>query len=177
MKQTAIKQIIDFIEQQEYNFLNKEQLESCKKILYKAKELLETETINEWQQEKMYSEEDMKSAFKVGFSIGYGSDVHAIDEKNRTCEEWFEQFKMKQTAVEWLEEQMPTAFKNLTINKNLIEQAKEMERQQERSYSEEEVEFIGRLITFFWIEHNSEHPDNLTEFELSKSILKQFKKK
>ena len=97
MKQTAIKQIIDFIEQQEYNFLNKEQLESCKKILYKAKELLETETINE--------------------------------------------------------------------------------KQQERSYSEEEVEFIGRLITFFWIEHNSEHPDNLTEFELSKSILKQFKKK
>jgi hypothetical protein len=48
-----------------------------------------------WQQERMYSEEDMKSAFKVGFSIGYGSDVHAIDEKNRTCEEWFEQFKNK----------------------------------------------------------------------------------
>ena len=48
-----------------------------------------------WQEERMYSEEDMKSAFKVGFSIGYGSDVHAIDEKNRTCEEWFEQFKKK----------------------------------------------------------------------------------
>jgi hypothetical protein len=40
-------------------------------------------------QERSYSEEDMKSAFKVGFSIGYGSDVHAIDEKNRTCDEWF----------------------------------------------------------------------------------------
>ena len=48
-----------------------------------------------WQAERIYSEEDMKSAFKVGFSIGYGSDVHAIDEKNRTCEEWFEQFKKK----------------------------------------------------------------------------------
>jgi hypothetical protein len=48
-----------------------------------------------WQQERSYSEEDMKSAFKVGFSIGYGSDVHAIDEKNRTCDEWFEQFKKK----------------------------------------------------------------------------------
>ena len=48
-----------------------------------------------WQQERSYSEEDMKSAFKVGFSIGYGSDVHAIDEKNRTCEEWFEQLKKK----------------------------------------------------------------------------------
>lgn len=48
-----------------------------------------------WQQERSYSEEDMKSAFKVGFSIGYGSDVHAIDEKNKTCEEWFEQFKKK----------------------------------------------------------------------------------
>jgi hypothetical protein len=48
-----------------------------------------------WQQERMYSEEDIKSAFKVGFSIGYGSDVHAIDEKNRTCEKWFEQYKTK----------------------------------------------------------------------------------
>ena len=47
------------------------------------------------KQERSYSEEDVKSAFKIGFSIGYGSDVHAIDEKNRTCEEWFEQFKKK----------------------------------------------------------------------------------
>jgi hypothetical protein len=36
----------------------------------------------------------------------------------------------KQTAVEWLEERMPTAFKNLTINKHLFEQAKEIEKQQ-----------------------------------------------
>ena len=37
---------------------------------------------------------------------------------------------MEQTAVEWLVEQMPTAFKNLTINKQIIAQAKEMEKQQ-----------------------------------------------
>jgi hypothetical protein len=36
---------------------------------------------------------------------------------------------MKQTAVEWLESNLPTAFKDLTINKQLIEQAKEMEKQ------------------------------------------------
>ena len=48
------------------------------------------------KQERSYSEEDIKSAFKVGFSIGYGCDVHAIDEKNRTCEEWFEQLKNKE---------------------------------------------------------------------------------
>ena len=48
-----------------------------------------------WQQERMYSEEDMKQAFKVGFSIGYGSDVHSIDDKNRTFEKWFERNKKK----------------------------------------------------------------------------------
>ena len=47
----------------------------------------------QWQKERMYSEEDMKKAFKVGFIVGYGSDVHAIDEKNKTCEEWFEKIK------------------------------------------------------------------------------------
>ena len=36
----------------------------------------------------------------------------------------------KQTAVDWLEEQMPIVFKNLTINKHLFEQAKEMEKQE-----------------------------------------------
>ena len=36
----------------------------------------------------------------------------------------------KMTAVEWLESKMPTAFKELTINKELIKQAKEMEKQQ-----------------------------------------------
>ena len=48
-----------------------------------------------WQQKRSYSEEDMKSAFEVGFSIGYERDVHAINENNRICKEWFEQFKKK----------------------------------------------------------------------------------
>ena len=48
-----------------------------------------------WQQERMYSEEDMRKAFEVGFSIGYERDVHAINENNRICKEWFEQFKKK----------------------------------------------------------------------------------
>ncbi len=46
-------------------------------------------------EERSYSEKDMKSAFKVGFSIGYERDVHAINENNRICKEWFEQFKKK----------------------------------------------------------------------------------
>ena len=46
-----------------------------------------------WQQERSYSEEDMKNAFKVGFSIGYGSDTYATDEKNKTCEDWFKEIK------------------------------------------------------------------------------------
>jgi hypothetical protein len=42
---------------------------------------------------------------------------------------------MKQeTAVEWLESNLPTAFKDLTINKQLIVQAKEMEKQQKIAY-------------------------------------------
>jgi hypothetical protein len=36
----------------------------------------------------------------------------------------------KQTAVEWLESNLPIVFKDLTINKQLIEQAKEMDKQQ-----------------------------------------------
>ena len=43
MKKTAMRELIDFIENQEYNFLNKEQLESCNKIKTKAIELLEIE--------------------------------------------------------------------------------------------------------------------------------------
>jgi hypothetical protein len=48
-----------------------------------------------WQQERMYSEKDMKSAFKTGFSIGYGSPVNGLDSKDETCDVWFEQFKNK----------------------------------------------------------------------------------
>jgi hypothetical protein len=42
-----------------------------------------------------YSEEEMKSAFKIGFNIGYGSPVQELDLKNEHCEKWFNQFKKK----------------------------------------------------------------------------------
>lgn len=42
-----------------------------------------------------YSEDDMKRAFKAGFSIGYGSPVNGLDSKDETCEVWFNQFKKK----------------------------------------------------------------------------------
>jgi hypothetical protein len=50
----------------------------------------------QWQQERRYSEEELKSAFKIGFSIGYGSPVNGLDSKDETCEVWFEQNKKKQ---------------------------------------------------------------------------------
>lgn len=42
-----------------------------------------------------YSEEELKSAFKIGFNIGYGSPVQELDLKNEHCEKWFKQFKNK----------------------------------------------------------------------------------
>ena len=48
-----------------------------------------------WQAEKMYSEDELKSAFKIGFNIGYGSPVSELDLKQEHCDKWFEQFKKK----------------------------------------------------------------------------------
>ena len=48
-----------------------------------------------WQAERMYSEAEVKSAFKIGFNIGYGSPVQELDFKNEHCEKWFKQFKKK----------------------------------------------------------------------------------
>ena len=48
-----------------------------------------------WQAGRMHSEEELKSAFKIGFNIGYGSPVQELDLKNEHCERWFEQFKKK----------------------------------------------------------------------------------
>ncbi len=38
-----MQELIDFIENQEYNFINKEKLESCNKIQNKVKDLIEKE--------------------------------------------------------------------------------------------------------------------------------------
>ena len=52
-----------------------------------------------WQEERMYSEEDMKLAFKAGFSNGFASDILSTEklqkEKERLFKEWFENFKNK----------------------------------------------------------------------------------
>jgi hypothetical protein len=53
------------------------------------------ESMAEWQAERMYSEEELKSAFKVGFNIGYGSPVSELDLKQQHCDRWFEKFKKK----------------------------------------------------------------------------------
>jgi hypothetical protein len=47
------------------------------------------------EKEISYSEEELKSAFKVGFNIGYGSPVQELDLKNEHCEKWFNKFKNK----------------------------------------------------------------------------------
>jgi hypothetical protein len=41
----------------------------------------------------MYSEEEIKSAFKIGFNIGYGTQE--LDLKEYYCNKWFEQLKKK----------------------------------------------------------------------------------
>jgi hypothetical protein len=51
--------------------------------------------IAKWQEKRMYSEEELKSAFKIGFNIGYGSPVSELDLKNEHCEKWFNEFKNK----------------------------------------------------------------------------------
>jgi hypothetical protein len=65
------------------------------KLNYK-KELIELEQSKEMEEQQQgYSEEELKSAFKIGFNIGYGSTVQELDLKNEHCEKWFEQFKKK----------------------------------------------------------------------------------
>ena len=49
--------------------------------------------------------------------------------------------------------------------------------QVENMFSEEETKLIEGLINLYWTEHNSEHPTNLKELELSKSILEKLKNK
>ena len=81
---------------------------------------------------------------------------------------------MEKTAVEWLEEQI----KWRTNISDIIIQAKEMEKEQaERMYSKEEKELMIKIFHSYWFENNPEHEDNLKEWELSKKLFEQFKKK
>ena len=62
-------------------------------ILQKADILIEQ--AKEMEKLQGYSEEELKSAFKIGFNIGYGSPVQELDLKNEHCEKWFNKFKNK----------------------------------------------------------------------------------
>jgi hypothetical protein len=74
---------------------------------------------------------------------------------------------MKQTAVEWLAEQLPIyGYNVVTVFPELIEQAKEIEKKQQ-SYSEEDLDMLRKFM--------------IQEQNFSKSCLdvfiEQFKKK
>lgn len=92
-QQTAMQELIDFIESQEYNFLNKEQLESCNKIKEKAEQLLEME------KQQGYSEEEVlafgKSCFYKGFDKAENDDANCYTSFREEIGGLFEQFKNK----------------------------------------------------------------------------------
>ena len=87
------------------------------------------------------------------------------------CDRKPKQEKLEKTAEKYIKE---LDVQHYISQEDFVLGAKWM---QERSYSEEEVKFIEILIGFYWVENNSEHPNNLEEWELSQKILKQFKKK
>ena len=79
MKQTAVEYLLEKYKSQN-TLLFSDDFEQAKEI----------------ENEKQgYSEEELKSAFKIGFSIGYGSTVQELDLKNEHCEKWFNKFKKK----------------------------------------------------------------------------------
>ena len=97
----------------------------------------------------------------------------AVVTQQETLEEAAEKWNDNQTTLEFGK---PHNAPNRI--KAFIEGAK---WQQERMYSEEEVEFIIKIFNCYWFENNPEHEDNLKDWELSKKLSKklfeQFKKK
>jgi hypothetical protein len=81
---------------------------------------------------------------------------------------------MKQTAVEWLEQQLFN--KRGKFNKSDIEQAKEMEKE-ERMYSEEEIVALLEYVRGNFYDTGLKwHSQPDTDYT-SKEVLEQFKKK
>ena len=79
--------------------------------------------------------------------------------------------KMKQTAVEFLVEQL-FELRNPTLNQiEIIEQAKEIEKQQ-KGYSEEEVLNFTQTMLMQYKFGNT----NIEQLDLLKETLEQFKK-
>ena len=80
---------------------------------------------------------------------------------------------MEQTAVEWLYNNLllnPISNEDIEYNEAVFENAKVLDAQQKRSYSEEEVIQFGKFLTEF------NNLDNEIECAIKK-LLKQFKNK
>jgi uncharacterized protein (UPF0335 family) len=82
MKQTAVEWLFENSHIVPKTELNK------RKLIEQAKEM-ENE-----QQERSYSEEDLKEAFKDAYSLGF-RDYLQVNFKQEKCDEWFELFKNK----------------------------------------------------------------------------------
>jgi hypothetical protein len=79
---------VEFLAKQALNYLNDEQENNLIKVIEQALEM-------EWQQiEKMYSEEELRQAFRDGQSNMHYSDNYGLD-SSLTEQQWFEQFKKK----------------------------------------------------------------------------------
>lgn len=78
-------------------------------------------------------------------------------------------------GAKWQQEQ---DIKKLKPNPLLMDEAGHWDfSRQERTYSEEEVSLFTKMFNLYWCENNSEHEDNLEEWEFSKRLFKKFKKK
>lgn len=86
MEQTAVEWLQNQLKDVKYNPLEKNGYSIAEERLFNQAKEME-------KQKQGYSEEELKSAFKIGFNIGYGSPVQELDLKNEHCEKWFKQFK------------------------------------------------------------------------------------
>jgi hypothetical protein len=79
------------IEDHKKSLLKKDKTCSCDNCFYGRTELTEQLI---WQQERMYSEEDMKEAVRFGFDKGFCSNSsNKMKNLGLSEQEWFEQFK------------------------------------------------------------------------------------
>jgi hypothetical protein len=97
MKQTAVEWLIGELKKYDSAGLKDQSnyvIEMPTHILTELEE--QAKEMEKQQQDKnKYSEEELKSTFKIGFNIGYGSTVQELDLKNEHCDKWFEQLKKK----------------------------------------------------------------------------------
>jgi hypothetical protein len=93
MKQTAVEWLVSELKKYDSAGLKDQSNYVIEMPTYILTEL--EEQAKEMEKQQGYSEEDLEKAFKVGFTLGYGSDVEAIDEKDKCFNRWFKIFKNK----------------------------------------------------------------------------------